>query len=720
VVAVKRVLVSVIMAFALVIPVATCLGADFIYFSPDLGTLPEDEVRTVLALQGIVNRDAPRLYVNTTTLHPWQVDNPKWWRNEWDATWLSIYASRGHTYTSVDSLGALLSMPSLQSPVSGLVVYTPTEAGGSAPWIAMTIAAVEQRLPVTTGLLATYPAVSTQWPDQLDIRGVLGSKTAAYTWAISNYLGSASQEMAYVVGHDFLRGDPGDIIALDWAVARGAFAFDLGLDSSSYPEEEALADAILGHLIAPGALVGWYDQIDYWLYAGERGHYALNSVGASNLSFHRQMPSVLTDPLQQTIPPGLADLEIDPTKYYLAIVFTDGDAPQRMTRFYDGDWFDEARGQVPISWGVSPALVDEFPVLLEYFYANAGENDYFVAGPSGVGSSIPSVMPNATEYAQLVATKTETCDVDIAVVSDPFLDASGWDSYLTTTDLAGAVDLLSGELRRASGGQPIMPATFAWTWEGTGASASTIASDINAVMHAELSPGFAVIYDSVAADPTTAKQLMDILEPQGYVFLRLDEMNVLLGQIDHFYDVGTEYWAHDHVEACFDAGIVAGYSETHYGPTLDVTRGQMAVFVARGLAGGDAGVPDFTGTPTFPDADAEHWALDYVEYVVDQNIVDGYDDGTYHPEYQVTRAQMAVYMARAMVAPTTSVLADYVPAEPRNFPDVLSDHWAYTYVEYCVEQAVVGGYLDGTYRPDTVVTRDQMAVYVSRAFGLVS
>jgi hypothetical protein len=81
---------------------------------------------------------------------------------------------------------------------------------------------------------------------------------------------------------------------------------------------------------------------------------------------------------------------------------------------------------------------------------------------------------------------------------------------------------------------------------------------------------------------------------------------------------------------------------------------------------------------------------------------------------------MAVYVARAMVAPTASVLDSYVPADPRDFPDVPTDHWAYTYVEYCVEQGVVGGFLDGTYRPDTVVTRDQMAVYVARTFGLLS
>ena len=44
--------------------------------------------------------------------------------------------------------------------------------------------------------------------------------------------------------------------------------------------------------------------------------------------------------------------------------------------------------------------------------------------------------------------------------------------------------------------------------------------------------------------------------------------------------------------------------------------------------------------------------------------------------------------------------------------------WAYKHVEYCAEHGVVQGYGDGWYYPGNVVTRDQMAVYVKRAFGL--
>ncbi len=185
-----------------------------------------------------------------------------------------------------------------------------------------------------------------------------------------------------------------------------------------------------------------------------------------------------------------------------------------------------------------------------------------------------------------------------------------------------------------------------------------------------------------------------------------------------FYDVASYHWAFDQVEACHNAGIVSGYEDGLYHPELAVTRDQMAVYIARALAGGDENIPPGGRPRSFFDVPRDHWAFDHIEYCVDNGVVVGYGLELYHPEREVTRAQMAVYMARALVAPSgEAALADYIPADPRNFPDVPSDP-AYTHIEYCVENGVVAGYPDGNYYPDNTVTRDQMAAYVARAFGL--
>ena len=44
--------------------------------------------------------------------------------------------------------------------------------------------------------------------------------------------------------------------------------------------------------------------------------------------------------------------------------------------------------------------------------------------------------------------------------------------------------------------------------------------------------------------------------------------------------------------------------------------------------------------------------------------------------------------------------------------------WTYKNVEYLHQQGIVNGESDGLYHPEHLVTRDQMAVFVSRAFGL--
>jgi len=188
-----------------------------------------------------------------------------------------------------------------------------------------------------------------------------------------------------------------------------------------------------------------------------------------------------------------------------------------------------------------------------------------------------------------------------------------------------------------------------------------------------------------------------------------------------FPDVPWGHWADREIAACVGAGIVSGYDDGLYHPEWPVTRDQMAVYIARALVSpsGDAGISDPTPPPSFSDVPSTHWAYKHIEYAVSQAVVQGYEDGTYHPEYEVTRDQMAVYVARALVAPTgEAALVDYVPTDPRDFPDVADTFWAYKHIEYCAENGVVQGYLDGMYHPEVTVTRDQMAVYVARAFGL--
>jgi PKD repeat protein len=186
-----------------------------------------------------------------------------------------------------------------------------------------------------------------------------------------------------------------------------------------------------------------------------------------------------------------------------------------------------------------------------------------------------------------------------------------------------------------------------------------------------------------------------------------------------FPDVLEDSWAFGEIMACVDADIVQGYSDGRYHPQDPVTRAQMAAYIARALAGGDDAVPEDSNGPAFTDVNEDYWAYDYIEYCAAHGVVQGYSDGTYQPELVVTRDQMAVYIARAIADPVGEEgLAGYVPPAEPTFSDVGTDQWAYRYIEYCHEHGVVQGYSDGTYHPEREVSRDQMAVYIARAFEL--
>jgi hypothetical protein len=187
--------------------------------------------------------------------------------------------------------------------------------------------------------------------------------------------------------------------------------------------------------------------------------------------------------------------------------------------------------------------------------------------------------------------------------------------------------------------------------------------------------------------------------------------------VTSFLDVPADFWAVNEIEAAKAADLVRGYEDFTYHPEAPVSRDQMAVYLARAVAGGDDAVPPGPDQPSFPDVGVDHWAYRYVEYARSCGIVAGYPDGLYYPEALLDRGQMAVFIARAM-AGGESALSSYQPPATPSFPDVPVGSWNYKHVEYTHGQGVVAGYPDGLYHPEAACTRDQMAVYMARAFGL--
>lgn len=179
-----------------------------------------------------------------------------------------------------------------------------------------------------------------------------------------------------------------------------------------------------------------------------------------------------------------------------------------------------------------------------------------------------------------------------------------------------------------------------------------------------------------------------------------------------FSDVDSSFWAWAAIEednkaaTAHESFIVQGYGDGSFQPAFEVTRGMMAVFIAR--AAGLTGDVD-PDNATFPDVPSSYWAFTEIEQCVASGIVMGYTDGLYRPAGIISRDQLAVFIQRAIGAPTV--------AGSSPFGDVGDDFWALGSILACVDANIVQGYADGFYRPALTVTRDQMAVFIWR--GLV-
>ena len=103
---------------------------------------------------------------------------------------------------------------------------------------------------------------------------------------------------------------------------------------------------------------------------------------------------------------------------------------------------------------------------------------------------------------------------------------------------------------------------------------------------------------------------------------------------------------------------------------------------------------------------------DVVEELSSKDIINGFPDGTFRPNENVTRAQFAklvVEVCKLEQGSSTAVAS---------FSDVDMDNWAYDYIYTAVANKIVVGYPDGTFRPDNDVTYEEIMTMIIRALGM--
>ncbi len=213
-----------------------------------------------------------------------------------------------------------------------------------------------------------------------------------------------------------------------------------------------------------------------------------------------------------------------------------------------------------------------------------------------------------------------------------------------------------------------------------------------------------------------------------------------------FTDVPPSQIFYKKIETIFHAGITTGCSPTLYCPSQNVSRSQMAIFLAKAIAGSGAAIPSSGvvgstpyncmagGSSAFTDVLPTDTFCRHVHYIAVQNVTLGCGPGMYCPNELVTRAAMASFVAKAMVAPGggPAVPPTYGPdpitglsyscdtgSPNTHFADVPATDQFCKHVHFLWAKGVVGGCTATTYCPDSDVARDEMAKFLGNAFGLV-
>ncbi|WP_339251620.1 S-layer homology domain-containing protein [Sporosarcina sp. FSL W8-0480] len=114
---------------------------------------------------------------------------------------------------------------------------------------------------------------------------------------------------------------------------------------------------------------------------------------------------------------------------------------------------------------------------------------------------------------------------------------------------------------------------------------------------------------------------------------------------------------------------------------------------------------------SFSDLDVEAHYYDSVIELSKRGIVNGFPDGTFRPGEHVTRGQAAAMLASALGIDTDNV-------NNPNFTDLPTTHAFYMEIAALVQAGVVGGYTDGTFKPNAFMTRAQIAKIIHDGFGL--
>ena len=179
-------------------------------------------------------------------------------------------------------------------------------------------------------------------------------------------------------------------------------------------------------------------------------------------------------------------------------------------------------------------------------------------------------------------------------------------------------------------------------------------------------------------------------------------VRVVLGNA--FSDVNPDDWFYDNVMGAANNGYISGMGDGTFNPKGATTRAQFASMIAKAMGYDDS----LAGETRFKDVPADQWYAGAITYCFDNDIISGYDDGTFQPDKTITRQEAASILKNAFNLTGNS---------GEKFPDDSAiAGWAKENVYAVKHSGLMKGDADtGNFRPTSTIIRAEAASILMNA-----
>ncbi|MHA1426156.1 MAG: GxGYxYP domain-containing protein [Candidatus Helarchaeota archaeon] len=358
----------------------------------DIRALPYEEQLALTTLQGLVNR------MNTSLYFIYR-DSDAFWLER-----LKDYYGVNYTVFTYSSYWEIIEK--YNTSIKGVIIYDETFM--DTVNVATFLAGLNDCLVIHPKMLINFTSilgVSLIY----DFRGNFSSRVALYTWAFENYWLLANHQM-------IASRPPEKTYFRDYIVASKIFTFWLQCGPFGDPEEIKLFRRIIAETPPNIPVWGWFTDP-----GGALGEYeAVKTIShAGKYSFCAAIPDLTvlsafqdSSLIQHVIEFNVSDYKLE-NKIYVTMVVSDGDNVDYCTNYLlENIWQNSERGTVPLGITLEPLMARISPVVLKYYYENATENEYFLAGPSGAGYCYVDMTPTFPSFLNRTKYAMEQCNMD--------------------------------------------------------------------------------------------------------------------------------------------------------------------------------------------------------------------------------------------------------------------------------------------------------------------